>query len=63
MAADIVALEPLRAEISRAAADAHRRLLADGRMARTVVLKLKRADMSVLTRSITLPSAPPTYRT
>lgn len=54
MAADIVALEPLRAEISRAAADAHRRLMADGRMARTVVLKLKRADMSVLTRSVTL---------
>lgn len=54
MAADIVALEPLRVEVSRAAADAHHRLLADGRMARTVVLKLKRADMSVLTRSVTL---------
>ncbi|MFT3900315.1 MAG: DNA polymerase IV [Gordonia sp. (in: high G+C Gram-positive bacteria)] len=56
LAVDIVALEALRAEIARAAADAHRRLLADGRMARTVVLKLRRADMSVLTRSVTLPA-------
>ena len=32
----------LRTAISRVAADAHRRLLADGRGARTVVLKLKR---------------------
>ncbi|WP_161927471.1 DNA polymerase IV [Gordonia crocea] len=55
MAVDIVALGPLREEITRAAADAHRRLSADGRLARTVVLKLKRADMSVLTRSATLP--------
>ncbi len=57
LAVDIVALAPLREEIARAAADAHRRLVADGRRARTVVLKLRRADMSVLTRSATLPVA------
>ncbi|GAA3038250.1 DNA polymerase IV [Gordonia defluvii] len=54
LAVDIVDLVPLREEISRAAADAHRRLSTDGRLARTVVLKLRRADMSVLTRSLTL---------
>ena len=53
---DITVLSGLRAALSRAAADAHRRLLADGRGARTVVLKLKRADMSILTRSATLGS-------
>ncbi|QKT09170.1 DNA polymerase IV [Gordonia sp. X0973] len=55
MAVDIVAMGPLREEITRSAADAHRRLVTDGRLARTVVVKLKRADMSVLTRSATLP--------
>ncbi|MGW5521416.1 DNA polymerase IV [Gordonia sp. NPDC003950] len=54
---DIVTLPALRPAIARAAADAHRRLVADGRGARTVVLKLKRSDMSVLTRSSTLPAA------
>lgn len=56
-AADIVDLPELRQAIDKAAADAHRRLLADGRGARTVVVKLKRSDMSVLTRSATLPTA------
>lgn len=56
-ARDIVDLPGLRPAITRAAADAHRRLLGDGRGARTVVLKLKRADMSILTRSSTLPAA------
>ncbi|AFA73779.1 DNA polymerase IV 1 [Gordonia polyisoprenivorans VH2] len=56
-AADIVSMAGLRPAIDRSAADAHRRLVADGRGARTVVLKLKRADMSVLTRSFTLPAA------
>ena len=51
---DITTMPGLRTAISRAAADAHRRLLADGRGARTVVLKLKRTDMSILTRSATL---------
>ncbi|MFT4124794.1 MAG: DNA polymerase IV [Gordonia sp. (in: high G+C Gram-positive bacteria)] len=57
VATDIVDLAVLRPAIERAAADAHRRLLADGRGARTVVLKLKRADMSILTRSSTLAAA------
>ena len=36
---------------------AHQRLMKDGRGARTVTVKLKRADMSTLTRSLTLPYA------
>jgi len=36
---------------------AHRRLLRDGRGARTVTVKLRKADMSTLTRSATLPYA------
>lgn len=51
---DIVTLERLRPAISEMAAAAHRRLTRDGRAARTVVLKLKRADMSITTRSTTL---------
>ncbi|WP_414976599.1 DNA polymerase IV [Gordonia sp. (in: high G+C Gram-positive bacteria)] len=56
-ATDIVDLPGLRAAVSGAAHDAHRRLLSDGRGARTVVVKLRRADMSILTRSVTLPTA------
>ncbi|AZG43723.1 DNA polymerase IV [Gordonia insulae] len=56
-ARDLVELDELRPAIEAAADGAHRRLLADGRGARTVVLKLKRSDMSVLTRSMTLPAA------
>ncbi|MGW1742901.1 DNA polymerase IV [Nocardia sp. NPDC001965] len=51
---DIVTLERLRPAISEMAAAAHRRLTRDGRAARTVVLKLRRADMSITTRSTTL---------
>ncbi|MGV9415118.1 DNA polymerase IV [Nocardia sp. NPDC003693] len=54
---DIVSLAQLRPAIEAMAASAHRRLGADGRAARTVVLKLKRADMSIVTRSSTLPYA------
>ena len=36
---------------------AHRRLLRDGRRGRTVTVKMKKADMSTLTRSATLPYA------
>ncbi|WP_262365819.1 DNA polymerase IV [Gordonia sp. OPL2] len=54
---DLVELSELRPAIESAAEGAHRRLLSDGRGARTVVLKLKRSDMSVLTRSMTLPAA------
>ncbi|WP_238423624.1 DNA polymerase IV [Gordonia sp. 'Campus'] len=56
-AEDIVELDSLRRAIRKAATDAHRRLLADGRGARTVVLKLKRSDMSILTRSATTAAA------
>lgn len=56
-AEDITDLGVLRGAIDRAAASAHRRLLADGRGSRTVVVKLKKSDMSVLTRSSTLPAA------
>ncbi|MDH3012048.1 DNA polymerase IV [Gordonia alkanivorans] len=56
-AEDIVDLDELRKAIRKAATDAHRRLLKDGRGARTVVLKLKRSDMSILTRSATTAAA------
>ncbi len=54
---DIVTLAQLRAAIEDMAAAAHRRLGEDGRAARTVVLKLRKADMSIVTRSFTLPYA------
>lgn len=50
-------MEQLRAEIGPIGEHAYRRLLRDGRGARTVTVKLKKADMSVLTRSATLPYA------
>lgn len=54
---DIVTLPDLRGAIAAMAESAHARLRKDGRAARTVVLKLKRADMSIVTRSSTLPYA------
>nr|WP_026003001.1 DNA polymerase IV [Rhodococcus sp. Q1] len=54
---DIVAMPGLRRAIAASASAAHSRLRKDGRAARTVVLKLRKADMSVLTRSSTLPYA------
>ncbi|MEU8894273.1 DNA polymerase IV [Nocardia sp. NPDC048505] len=54
---DIVTLAQLRPAIEAMAASAHRRLEKDGRAARTVVLKLKKSDMSIVTRSFTLPYA------
>ncbi|QOW01224.1 DNA polymerase IV [Rhodococcus pyridinivorans] len=54
---DIVAMPGLRRAIAASATAAHTRLRKDGRAARTVVLKLRKADMSVLTRSSTLPYA------
>jgi DNA polymerase IV len=56
-AEDITDLVTLRGAVERAAASAHRRLISDGRGSRTVVVKLKKSDMSVLTRSSTLPAA------
>ncbi|UWW09016.1 DNA polymerase IV [Mycolicibacterium brumae] len=56
-AADLVTLDQLRDAIPPIADDAYRRLVRDGRGARTVTVKLKRSDMSILTRSATLPYA------
>ncbi|RVW09006.1 DNA polymerase IV [Prescottella agglutinans] len=56
-AQDIVTLGELRRAVESSAAAAHRRLERDGRAARTVVLKLRKADMSIVTRSLTLPYA------
>lgn len=54
---DLVTLAQLRAAVDSSADAAHRRLVKDGRGARTVVLKLRKSDMSVVTRSVTLPYA------
>ena len=54
---DLVTLAQLRAAVEASADAAHRRLLKDGRAARTVVLKLRKSDMSIVTRSVTLPYA------
>jgi DNA polymerase-4 len=56
-AADLTSLEQLHAAIDPIAEHAHQRLLRDGRGARTVTVKLKKSDMSILTRSATLPYA------
>ncbi|MDY6870018.1 MAG: DNA polymerase IV [Actinomycetota bacterium] len=55
--ADLVTLDQVREAIGPIADHAHRRLAKDGRGARTVTVKLKKSDMSTLTRSATLPSA------
>jgi DNA polymerase IV len=56
-AVDLTSLEQLRDAIDPIAEHAHQRLLRDGRGARTVTVKLKKSDMSTLTRSATLPYA------
>lgn len=56
-ATDLTTVEQLRDAAAPIAEHAHRRLLRDGRGARTVTVKLKKADMSTLTRSATLPYA------
>ncbi|WP_036337785.1 DNA polymerase IV [Mycolicibacterium aromaticivorans] len=55
--ADLTTIEQLRDAIGPIAEHAHQRLQRDGRGARTVTVKLKRSDMSTLTRSATLPYA------
>ncbi|MBB3606734.1 DNA polymerase-4 [Mycolicibacterium sp. BK556] len=55
--ADLTTIEQLRDAIVPIAEHAHRRLERDGRGARTVTVKLKRSDMTTLTRSATLPYA------
>ena len=58
-AADLTTIEQLREAAGPIAEHAHRRLVRDGRGARTVTVKLKKSDMSTLTRSATLPYATP----
>ncbi|WP_170312881.1 DNA polymerase IV [Prescottella subtropica] len=60
---DIVTMAALRRAVDTSAASAFRRLERDGRSARTVVLKLRRSDMSIVTRSLTLPYATTDLRT
>jgi DNA polymerase-4 len=55
-ATDLVELGQLRRAVEAAGTHAHRRLMDDGRGAKTVVVKMKKADMSILTRSATLPA-------
>ena len=56
-AEDLITLDQLRDAIGPIGEHAHRRLVRDGRGARTVTVKLKKSDMSTLTRSATLPYA------
>ncbi|MFN8033424.1 MAG: DNA polymerase IV [Mycobacterium sp.] len=56
-AADLTTIEQLREATGPIAEHAHKRLQRDGRGARTVTVKLKKSDMSTLTRSATLPYA------
>ncbi|WP_293002004.1 DNA polymerase IV [Mycobacterium sp.] len=56
-AVDLTTLDGLREAIAPIAEHAHQRLCRDGRGARTVTVKLKKSDMSTLTRSATLPYA------
>ena len=55
--ADLTTIEQLRDAVGPIADHACRRLSRDGRGARTVTVKLKKSDMSTLTRSATLPYA------
>jgi len=54
---DLTTLDQLREAVGRIGEHAHTRLQKDGRGARTVTVKLKKSDMSILTRSATLPYA------
>ncbi|KQB86737.1 DNA polymerase IV [Corynebacterium lowii] len=54
---DLLTRAEVDAAIDRAAEGAHRRLLHDGRGARTVTVKLRMADFHIESRSITLPYA------
>lgn len=56
-AQDLTTLAQLQQAVGPIGEHAHQRLLKDGRGARTVTVKLKRSDMSTLTRSLTLPYA------
>ena len=53
-ATDLTTSDQVREAVRRAAEGAHRRLLRDGRAARTVTVKVKRSDFTSITRSSTL---------
>lgn len=53
-ATDLTTAAQVREAVRRAAGAAHRRLLGDGRAARTVTVKVKRSDFTSVTRSATL---------
>ena len=55
-AADLTTAGQVAAAVRRSAEGAHRRLLSDGRAARTVTIKVKRSDFTSITRSFTLPA-------
>lgn len=54
---DLTTIEQLHDAADPIAEHAHRRLVRDGRGARTVTVKMKKSDMSTVTRSATLPYA------
>ena len=54
---DLTTVAEVEAAIRRAASESHRRLLIDGRGARTITVKLKMADFRIESRSMTLPYA------
>ncbi|WP_300019191.1 DNA polymerase IV [Pseudonocardia sp.] len=54
---DLTAMSAVHDAIARIAESAHRRLVADGRSARTVTVKIRSADFSTVTRSETAPVA------
>jgi DNA polymerase-4 len=54
---DLTTMDQLQQAAGPIGEHAHQRLMKDGRGARTVTVKLKRSDMSTLTRSLTLPYA------
>lgn len=60
---DLSSRHQVDAAITRAAEGAHRRLLRDGRGARTVSVKLRMADFHIESRSLTLPYATDDYAT
>jgi DNA polymerase-4 len=55
--ADLTAMSAVHHAVARIAESAHRRLVADGRAARTVTVKIRSADFSTVTRSATAPLA------
>jgi DNA polymerase-4 len=55
-AADLTTAGQVGMAVRRSAEGAHRRLLGDGRAARTVTVKVKRPDFTSITRSYTLPA-------